>query len=343
MKVLQVGCGSISRLWLNAIKDNRALDLVGLVDLDLSVAEAAAADRGFDVPCYSDLSAALSERQPDVVFDCSVPEAHHDVTIAALKAGCHVMGEKPLAPTMAQARAMIETALAAERTYAVMQNRRFDPSIRLVREFLQSGAIGDITTVNADFFLGPHFGGFREHMAHVLIIDMAIHTFDAARLLTGQNPLSVYCHEWNPRGSWYDRDASAIAIFDMTGGVVFTYQGSWCADGLQTSWEGRWHIVGTKGSLIWDGDTGLRCEIAGERDGALLSCQHDVPVPTLIKTPSAGWHAAAIDSVARDLAAGRIPETVCTDNVYSLAMALGAARSADLGRRIDLTEAWDAT
>ncbi len=55
-------------------------------------------------------------------------------------------------------------------------------------------------------------------MTHVLLLDMAIHTFDAARLISSADPVGVYCHEWNPAGSWYDRDASAAAIFEMSNG-----------------------------------------------------------------------------------------------------------------------------
>ncbi len=59
------------------------------------------------------------------------------------------------------------------------------------RARIASGAIGALTSVHADFFLGPHFGGFRETMDHVLLLDMAIHSFDAMRCMTGlQGPLA---------------------------------------------------------------------------------------------------------------------------------------------------------
>ena len=61
----------------------------------------------------------------------------------------------------------------------------------------------------ADFFIGAHFGGFRDEMAHVLLLDMAIHTFDQARKILGADPVSVYCHEFNPAGSWYAGASSA--------------------------------------------------------------------------------------------------------------------------------------
>lgn len=74
--------------------------------------------------------------------------------------------------------------------------------------------------------LAPHFGGFREEMDNVLLLDMAIHTFDAARYVAGRKPLTVYCVERNPKGSWYRHGASANAIFEFSDDIVFSYRGS---------------------------------------------------------------------------------------------------------------------
>ena len=97
-------------------------------------------------------------------------------------------------------------------------------------------------------------------MPHVLLVDMAIHTFDTARYISGADPVSVYCKEWNPAGSWYERDSSAIAIFEMSNGLVYTYRGSWCSEGLNTTWESDWRIVGQNGSLKWDGGQGFAAQ-----------------------------------------------------------------------------------
>ena len=173
---------------------------------------------------------------------------------AALQAGCHVACEKPMAHSMQAARAT--SALAAESglNYAVMQNRRYRQPIRAVRDIVASGALGELGIVNADFYLGPHFGGFRDAMESPLLLDMAIHTFDQARFITGRDPLAVYCHEFNPGWSWYAHGAAATAVFEMTGGLVFTYRGCWCSEALTTSWESAWRLVGGRGTLCWDGD-----------------------------------------------------------------------------------------
>jgi predicted dehydrogenase len=333
MRVVLSGCGGISDLWLAAIRQTPSLTLVGLIDIAEEAARAKAAKHQLDVAIHTDLSRALQDLTPEVVFDCTIPEAHHSVTLTALAHGCHVLGEKPMADTLAQAYEMIEAARRANKVYAVMQNRRFDPNIRAIREVLQSGLIGEITTVTSDFYLAAHFGGFRDTMPHVLIKDMAIHNFDAARFLSGEDPVSVYCHEWNPKGSWYHHGASAHAIFEMTHGVVFSYRGSWCSEGLHTPWESHWRVIGSQGSLTWDGATGLRCEVVGKPEGFIY--QHVTPeLPTLTQGAMPDWHTRAIQAFTRALETGTMPETNCTDNIKSLQMVFGAIESAQTAQKV---------
>jgi predicted dehydrogenase len=337
LKAVLVGCGGISRTWLDSIVEIPALEVVGLVDLREGAARTRAEEYGLqDALMGTDLAAVLGEARPDVVFDCTVPEAHVHVTLEALGCGCHVLGEKPLADTLANARRMVAAAEEAGRVYAVVQNRRYDPNIRRLRRFLESGQIGPVTTVHCDFFLGAHFGGFRDHMAHVLLVDMAIHTFDQARFLTGVDPVAVYCHEWNPPGSWYDHDASAIAVFEMGDGIVYSYRGSWCAEGLNTSWESEWRIIGERGSLTWNGEDAFQAQVV-EEPGGFRSKWRDVDVPPYADVGKSGGHDGLIRDFVHCIRTGAVPETICTDNIKSLAMVFGAVESAESGRRVTIS------
>ena len=335
-RALMVGCGSMSRAWLGAVQEMDDVEVVGLVD----IVEAHAAQRAEDFDLEqawvsTDLQAALKATQPDVVFDCTVPEAHTPTTVAALRHGCHVLGEKPLADSMANARKSVREAEKAGKIYAIIQNRRYMDNIRRLRRLLAAGTLGQITTVNSDFYIGAHFGGFRDRMEHVLLLDMAIHTFDMCRLLTAADPVSVYCHEWNPEGSWYDHDAAAVAVFELSGGIIYTYRGSWCAEGLNTTWESDWRIVGTRGSLTWDGGDAMAAQRVA-KSGGFFSDMKDVPIPPLRKTDRVGRHAGQIREFIDCVRKGRSPETVCTDNIKSLAMVFGAIESASRGRRVSI-------
>ncbi len=335
LRAVLVGCGSVSRTWLNAISDMSDLEVVGLVDIN----EEAARNRQQQYSLLSatvdtDLQRVLDCTTPDIVFDCTTPSAHAEVTITALEHGCHVLGEKPMADSIENAWRMIEAARRANRIYAVMQNRRYDPRIRSLRRFLASGKIGELTTLHSDFFIGAHFGGFRDRMKHVLLLDMAIHTFDQARLISGADPVAVYCKEWNPKGSWYDHDASAVCIFEMSNGIVYTYRGSWCAEGLSTTWESYWRCICERGSVIWDGADRFEAQRVSE-SGGFTSQLEAIEVPILPDEKSGG-HAGLIKDFVECVRSGTIPETVCTDNIRSLAMVFGAIKSAESGKRIEL-------
>jgi predicted dehydrogenase len=337
VRAVLTGCGGISSAWLGTDPVEKQVEIVGLVDIRKAAAAAKAEQHGLDrAELGTDLAAMLKRVEPEVVFDCSVPEAHCDVTVTALRHGCHVLGEKPMADTMANARKMVRAADKAGKLYAVMQNRRYQPEIRRLRRFLDSGAIGKVTTVQSNFFMGVHFGGFRDVMEHVLLLDMAIHSFDQARLITGQDAEAVYCHEWNPAGSWYQHGASAAATFEMTNGVVYTYQGSWCSEGCNTSWECDWRIIGEKGSVTWDGGSRFRCQVAQGKTGFIRK-QRERVIPKACPKRLTGGHAGSIAEFIRCVRSGGTPETICTDNIKSLAMVHGAVRSADQKRRVSVT------
>lgn len=336
VRAVMVGCGSMSRAWLDAASKMPDLEIVGLVDVIEEAARKRAAEYHLDEAVIdTDLASVLKRTSPDAVFNCTIPEAHTSVTLTAFEHGCHVLSEKPMADTMEHARMMVEAAQKAGKLFAVIQNRRYDSGIRRIRAFLQSETIGPLTTINSDFYIGAHFGGFRDHMQHVLLLDMAIHTFDAARFLSGADPEAVYCKEWNPAGSWYDQDASAIAIFEMNNGLIYTYRGSWCAEGLPTTWESDWRFIGRNGSVKWDGGEQVQAQ-AVAATGGFQSKYQDVVVPLYDGVDDVAGHKSLLQEFVACIQTGAEPGTVGTDNIKSLAMVFGAIESAKTGKRVEI-------
>jgi predicted dehydrogenase len=343
LNIVLVGCGAMSSAWLKAAKSIPDLELVGLVDLHEEAARTRAKEFYLhDAQIGTDLTTMLEKTRADILFDCTIPEAHHDNALLAFKHGAHVLGEKPLAHSIAHARAMVDAARAANCVHAVVQNRRFDPNIRRVRRFLETNEIGPVTTLNADFYIAAHFGGFRDVMPNVLLIDMAIHTFDAARLILKTDPVSVYCHEWNPKESWYAHGSSAMCIFEFSDGSVFNYRGSWCSEGFHTTWESDWRIVGTRGSLRWDGGSQPRASVVVPNQANLnglgrqnfFSQHREFELPALHTDDAIGGHDGVINDFVSAVRSGRQPETASSDNIKSLAMVFAAIESAKLEQKI---------
>ena len=331
LRALLVGAGGMGRAWAKNLVECADVQLAGWVDIRPDAAALAAEELGIaGVTAGADLDRALAELKPDFLVDVTIPEAHHDVTLAALGAGVPVLGEKPMAATIKQARAMVAASERAGKLYMVSQSRRYDARLQALRQLVvdQIGAPG---ILNSDFYIGAHFGGFRDQMPSPLLLDMAIHTFDAARYLSGADPVAVYCEEFNPPWSWYAGDACATALFEMTGGLRYAYRGSWCAEGRHTSWEAEWRVVGPRGTATWDG--------------------HGAPVAEVL-VGSGGFHApteprtlAPDDRMAKGIAGslrdfiaalrgGATPMGECHDNIKSLAMVFAAIESAATGQRV---------
>ena len=332
-KAIIVGAGGMGRGWGRNLKGHGGVEVVGWVDIRPEAAAQAADELEFgNIHTGVDLGKALADTRPDFVVDVTVPEAHRDVTVQALAAGVPVLGEKPMASSMAEAREMVAASEKAGKLYMVSQSRRYDANLHTLRRLIQE-QVGTLGILNSDFYIGAHFGGFRDEMANVLILDMAIHTFDAARFLCDADPVAVYCEEFNPAWSWYKGNASATAIFEMSGGLRYTYCGSWCSEGRNTSWEAEWRAVGPHGTATWDG-VGDHPPVAGivTKSGGFLSDtdSHTTTVPTGV----AGGIAGSLRDFLNALDTGATPMGECHDNIKSLAMVFAAIESAATGQRV---------
>lgn len=336
-KAVLVGAGAMSKKWLDCIKTIGGVEIVGIVDLNPANAEARAAEQGINPDIGTDLKSMLEKHNPAIVLDVAIPAVRHGIVSTALEAGAHVLSEKPMAETLDQARDLVAKAKAAGRLHVVIQNRRYLAQLRRIRRLIASGAIGEVTGIHCDFFLDPHFGGFREQMPHVLLLDMAVHTFDAARFLADDAAVSAYAEEWNPKASWYERDSSALASFRFSRGSVMTYRGSWCAPGLRTSWESAWRITGTEGSILWDGADDIRAERSRPPEpGKLLPDTQVLEIPALDPADRIGGHMGVISDFLAAVNGGPVPETVGSENIKSLAMVLGAIDASEQGRRVEI-------
>lgn len=322
LRALVVGAGGMGRAWLRAIDASDLVELAGVVDIDAEAAARAVADR----PGVSH-GTALADLADgaDFVVDVTIPEAHHAVTLEALGLGLPVIGEKPLAATLAEAVDLVRAADRAGELFMVSQNRRYNAHLWALKA--QTQALGEIGILTHEFFKAPHFGGFRDAMDHPLILDMAIHNFDAARFLLDADPVAVYCEEYNPPWSWYDGDAAATAVFEMSGGIRFVYTGSWCSEAQETSWNSNWRVSGRHGTATWNGETAPILELLDDRNS-----------PSGAATPPGDGLAGSLAQFVRALRTGEIPMLYAADNLQSLAMVHGAIASAETGRRVDIAE-----
>jgi len=330
MKGLLVGAGGMGRAWGRNLKEEGRL--AGWVDVREGAAAEAAQSLDLEIPTGTDLSALIDKVAPDFVVDVTAPEAHHDVTLLALSRGLPVIGEKPMATSMDKARGMVAASEQAGKLYMVSQSRRYDAGLVAYRKLIVE-RLGPLGILNVDFSIGAHFGGFRDEMAHVLLLDMAIHTFDQARALSGADPVSVYAEEFNPSWSWYQGAASANCLFEMTDGLRFSYRGSWCSEGLPTSWEGDWRAVGQNGTAIWEKNCTPYAAIVSGNEGFHRPTERIEEAPVSLD----GGIKGSLKEFLWALETGKTPQGECHDNIQSLAMVFAAVESSKRGERVKVS------
>lgn len=329
-----VGAGGMGRAWGRTLK-KAGIQVCGWVDILDGKPEEAYGD--VELPkgwCGSDLSAALKEVAPDFVVDVTVPEAHCETVITALHMGYPVIGEKPMAASMEEAGRMVAASQKAGKLYMVSQSRRYLEGMEVYRPAVKS--LGPLMTCTTSFFVGPHFGGFRDEMDSPLLLDMAIHQFDMARAVLGCNPVSVYAEEYNPDWSWYKGDASANCLFEFEGGLRWNYAGSWCAEGNPVSWNGDWRTIGRDGWASWDGERAFDGEEVLGGTGFFKDTKRREFSP--LPTSYAGGIDGSLAEFLSALETGVKPQGECSDNIYSLAMVFAAIKSAKEGRRVQIAE-----
>jgi predicted dehydrogenase len=327
VRVVLVGAGGMGRHWLNVLGESSDVEVVGVVDLDTSLARQAVQQAGLDVPVGADAVDVALARRAQAVIDVTVPAAHRDVNTAALFAGLPVLCEKPIAPTVADALSLAAAADATGQLLMTSQSRRYYDSLARFRQAIS--AIGPVGLAVTTFSKGPHFGGFREEMDHPLLVDMAIHAFDAARYALDAEPVSVYCETWNPPGSWYRGDPAASAVFEFDNGARYAYSGTWVGVGIDTSWNGSWRVSGAAGTALWDGESEPiveRSEVGQEPDVVAHPGDELVGKGEEI--------AGALAEFVLALRTGRAPSGIVHSNVLSLAMVEAAVISAERGERV---------
>jgi predicted dehydrogenase len=187
-----IGCGDVSVVHLEAIGSLTGTDLVGVCDTDPARAAVAAARYG--VPGFTDHRELIDTLGPDVVHVCTPHNQHAQVAIDCLGAGVHVLVEKPVAHTLAEA----DRVIAAAREHpnvkiGVCMQNRYNVAVRAARALLASGELGAVRGGSATvlwhrdpayYRARPWRGQARDSGGGVLI-NQAIHTLDLMEWLLG--------------------------------------------------------------------------------------------------------------------------------------------------------------
>lgn len=335
-RIAVIGCGLVAfKLWVPYTLKRDDTEIVALMDIYPEKAEQLKREFNLNCGIYTDVRQAITESGANLVYDLTYVTTHHSVVIPALELGCNVFGEKPMAMSLDESMDMVLKAKETGKVYSVMQNRRYTAQARAILDALKSGMIGDIGFVNADIFVGEDLASIRNQMENPMLQDNAIHTFDQVRFFTGQRPSSIYCHAFNPKGSKYAGNAAGVCIFELTNDMVFAYRCLMGADGFRTSWESSWRIVGSEGTIVWDGFGNAWCEYVVGRANSHRETKKVELIPTWTGQEQ---HFGCLDEMFDALNSGRKSETDCTDNIWSISMVYSSVLSTKEKRLVKIED-----
>jgi predicted dehydrogenase len=329
MRFIQVGVGGFGRVWVNCLKNHPEAQCVGLVDVREPALKAACESAGYSLDmCFPTLPDALARVSADAVVCVTPPQHHRGAVVEAMRAGLHVISEKPMADTPEDCRAILQAAVDTGRTCVVSQNYRYNDVTSTLADLVRAGTIGAVGQVTVDFHMGVDFGGgFRHEMEYPLLIDMSIHHFDLIRYVTGLNAVDVSGTAWNPPWSNYRGACSNCVVFAMDNGARVVYNGSWCAKGQFNDWNGNWTVQGDRGTLVYR-DGKIRLYDVPER--------YKVEAQRTVRKRKLARHGQ--DFVLTDfieaIRAGRRPRTDVYDNIRSVSMVFAAVDAVRSGRQV---------
>lgn len=328
MRFIQAGLGDFGREWADYLTRESDDDLVGVAEPSPAGREWAAQTLGLPPErVFASIEDALTGVDADAVLVVTPPATHLAVALAALDAGKHVLSEKPMVPTLAEAREAIAAANRTGKIYMVSQNYRYRAHARLIRKLIAEGEIGPLISASIDSQRDMRHDyeatNFRYLMRHPYVIDMSIHHADLIRALTGQNVATVSAKSWRVPDSPYQHDPALAALITLDNGATLLYEGSGATYRPWTSWNGDWELVGERGRIVWDEGV--------DDDEGRVTLQHWGEAAKEIAPAEDERYGrpAVLAAFRRAAETGERPETSVHDNIHSLAIVAALAESID--------------
>ena len=320
-----IGCGGITQSHLQAYK-NAGYRVLALASRSHERAEARRAEFFPDAAVFTDWRELLAREDVRVVDIATSPEVRGPIIEAALRAGKHVLSQKPLALTLAEGAWLATLAEQLGRRLAVNQNGRWAPHFAWMHAAISAGLIGEVSSVDFAVHWDHHWicGTPFEDQPQLVLADFAIHWFDIATAFFGDRPArQVFAAAARSRSQRARPPFLAHACAEWDGGqATFAFN----AD-TAFGHEDRTTITGSRGTLRSMGPSLMRQRVTLHTAEGTAS-----PELTGCWFPD-GFHGAMAELLCA-IEENRAPENSARENLRSLALCFAAVESAETGRPV---------
>lgn len=343
MKILKIGiigCGKIAQYrHIPEYLTNENAKITGYFDRNKNRAQNLAEEFGGKV--YDSYQALLENEEIDAVSVCTNNISHAEITIAALKAGKHVLCEKPMATTMEACQEMVDTAREQGRFLMIGHNQRLAKAHVRAKELLASGLIGEIISFRTTFGHpgpetwsidpGPDTWFFDETLAVMgVMADLGIHKTDLIHFLTGQRIVETTARlqtldKLGPAGEPINVDDNAFCIYRLEGGAVGTMHVSWTFYGSE---DNSTIFYGTKGIMRIYDDPDYSIQV-NTLDGEEILYDID-----RIQTNESQTKSGVIDAFIASILQNKQPEISGEAVLHSMRVIFASIESSRLGKPV---------
>jgi predicted dehydrogenase len=267
-----IGCGGIAQQHIKYFKGFPGVEIVAGADIRQSALDRMKTVHGVE-RVYDDFNVMLKEVGADVdaISVCTPNGVHAPAAIAAAEAGKHVLCEKPMAMNAKEAQAMADAAKRSGVEFVIGFQHRFEPKSQVIRDLINSGALGDILYVRAQALRRrgiPNWGVFgqKEQQGGGPMIDIGVHILETAHSIIGTpRPVAATGNTFTFLGDkastvksqWPGWDHKTYTVEDMAVGMIrfetgamLTIESSFVAHIEKDVFNIQ--IMGTKGGAIWD-------------------------------------------------------------------------------------------
>ena len=261
IKVGIIGCGKIAQVrHIPEYAANPHAEVYGFYDINLARAEELA--KKYGGKAFATYEELLADPEIQAVSVCAANHAHAEISIAALKAGKHVLCEKPMAVTLAECEAMVAAAKESGKYLMIGQNQRLAKAHSKAKELIEQGAIGKVLTFRTIFgHGGPETWSIdpgsnvwffdKTKAAMGAMADLGIHKTDMIQYVLGTKIAKTQAvlttlDKKDATGNLIGVDDNAICIYQMENGIIGTMTASWTYYAAE---DNTTVIYGTKGEL----------------------------------------------------------------------------------------------
>ena len=305
---------------------------------------AAAVAERWAIPTVHQTPAALIEDPAVEILDIAFPPDQQPGLVRHALAQRHIKGilaQKPLSLTLAEAIRVRDEARAARKTLSVNQNMRYDQSMRVLKQILDRGDLGQVVFGQIDMHAIPHWQTFLQTYDRLTLANMSVHHLDVLRFLFGE-PVEIYtAARTDPRTRFAHQDGITVSTVKFPSGVLaLSLEDVWAGprqEGFDSDLWIRWRVEGTdgvaQGTIGWPTGAVSTLTFASTRTtgGKWISPTWDTK-----------WFPHAFAGVMEQLqyavATGTPPALSVDDNVRTMALIEAGYRSLAEGRPVKLAE-----